>query len=156
MPSAVLVYHPDDRLDSKWYHKGSLIDSGGRINVKAGSSSGQLDTYVVQQAVCGIVKTDTVVVRTVAGGVNEDEMNKAFSIYPNPSGGTFTISPVIPNGAQRREETLHIKVYDLPGRVVYEDRVKGAFRLDVAEGFYVAEIRDSEGRVHRERLAIRH
>ena len=52
-------------LDCKWYYKGLLFDSGAIISVNGSAIVGTIDTYVVVQTICGLVKTDTVTVTTV-------------------------------------------------------------------------------------------
>jgi len=48
-----------------------LIDSGATITVAANVTVGAKDTYVVVQTVCGLVKTDTMELRTVPLGIQE-------------------------------------------------------------------------------------
>ncbi|MBL7712844.1 MAG: hypothetical protein JNL13_10280 [Chitinophagaceae bacterium] len=103
-------------LDCKWYYKGALIDSGAVISVKGSAVVGSVDTYVVVQTVCGLVKTDTVTVKTVPAGMKKWNANQSFTVYPNPSNGAFTITQagVIPQGSVRAA------VYDLLGRIVHQ------------------------------------
>jgi hypothetical protein len=143
-------------LDCKWYHKGALIDSGAIINVNANSVKHAIDTYVVVQTICGVVKSDTVNVFT--SGLGELPLLRGaragFSVYPNPSNGNISISPhaVIPT----KEGTVHATVYDLLGREVYQSsfNTDTTIQLNTARGTYILELKDTEGNIQRERLVI--
>jgi hypothetical protein len=79
-----------------------------------------------------------------------------FSIYPNPNSGTCYISKASLQGKQ--SEPLSIKVYDLLGRVVYEqslilNKVQTPLELNLAKGTYILELR-TEDAVQRERIVI--
>lgn len=107
-------------LDCKWYHKGILIDSGAIISVKANAIKNAVDTYVVVQTICGLVKTDTVMVKTA--GLGDIPLlggaRGGFTIYPNPSNGLIAIShPTLLQG------TINAKVYDLLGRVLHQEKL---------------------------------
>jgi hypothetical protein len=144
-------------LDCKWYHKGVLIDSGGIITVHANAVKGAIDTYVVVQTICGLVKTDTVLVSTVGAGMSTFATTEnTFSISPNPSNGKFVISDASLRGKQ--SEPLSIKVYDLLGRVVYEqslmlNKAQTPLELNLAKGTYILELR-TEDAVQRERIVL--
>ena len=79
-----------------------------------------------------------------------------FSIYPNPNSGTCYISKASLRGKQ--SEPLSIKVYDLLGRVVYEqslilNKAQTLLELNLAKGTYILELRTEEA-VQRERILI--
>ena len=79
-----------------------------------------------------------------------------FSISPNPSNGKLVISDASLQGKQ--SESLSIKVYDLLGRVVYEQsliltKVQTPLELNLAKGTYILELRTEEA-VQRERIVI--
>ena len=143
-------------LDCKWYKKGVLIDSGAIISVNANAIKGTIDTYVVVQTICGLVKTDTVTVRTVGLNLTPTlSEGEGFSVYPNPSNGTFVISPnaVIP----RHEGTIHATVYDLLSREVHQSFFTNetTIQLNTAKGMYILELQDKNGNVQRERIVIK-
>jgi len=52
-------------------------------------------------------------------GINEITNNNNFTIYPNPSSGSFTIQTNNASIFQNSE----IKVYDLPGRLIYSKKL---------------------------------
>jgi hypothetical protein len=142
-------------LDCKWYHKGVLIDSGGIITVHANAVKGAIDTYVVVQTICGLVKTDTVLVSTVGAGMSTfDTTENTFSISPNPSNGKL----VIAGTACPALAGTNIKVYDLLSRVVYEqsiilNKAQTPLELNLVKGTYILELR-TEDAVQRERILI--
>jgi hypothetical protein len=146
-------------LDCKWYKKGVLIDSGAIISVNAGSSVGAVDTYVVVQTICGLVKTDTVTVKTVPLDLTPTlSKGEGVSVWPNPSNGSLTITPhaVI----LTKEGSLHAKVYDMLGRFIFNEQLnftnnEAAIKLNAADGVYILELMDGEGNASRQRIEIR-
>jgi hypothetical protein len=82
-----------------------------------------------------------------------------FVIYPNPSTGTFVISDAsLRGGTTRQSQPIVIKVFDLLGRVVYEqslmrNKVQTPLELNLAKGTYILELR-AEDAVQRERILI--
>lgn len=141
-------------LDCKWYKKGVLIDSGAIISVNANSIINKVDTYVVVQNICGVIKRDTVNVKTTAVGISEMSFENAFSIFPNPSKGNFSISCfAIP------KEFITAKVYNLLGRMVHQEPLnfsnkEAALKLNIPTGSYILELKDGAGNVQRERIVI--
>lgn len=144
-------------LDCKWYRKGVLIDSGAIISVNAGVSVGKIDTYVVVQTVCGLVKTDTVTVKTVPVGFREYNKELEFAVYPNPSNGAITITTphaVILQGS------VNAVVYDLLGRIIFTKQLnfynnEATINLNATNGVYILELTDSDGNASRQRIEIR-
>ncbi|MCC6186831.1 MAG: T9SS type A sorting domain-containing protein [Chitinophagaceae bacterium] len=144
-------------LDCKWYHKGTLIDSGAIITVNAASSINQIDTYVVVQNVCGNITRDTMLLKTVGLGIPLlGGVRGGFTIYPNPSTGVITISPhtVIP------QESIHATLYDLLGRVVHQQKLsfnnkEAVLKLHLPSATYILELSNEEGTVQRERVVIK-
>lgn len=143
-------------LDCKWYHKGILIDSGAIISVKANAIKNAVDTYVVVQTICGLVKTDTIMVKTA--GLGDIPLlggaRGGFTIYPNPSNGLIAIShPTLLQG------TINAKVYDLLGRVLHQEKLtlndkETSINLNIPTGSYFLELKDEGGNVQRERILI--
>jgi hypothetical protein len=74
-------------LECKWYLNGNLVDSGGGIWAKPAASS----TYVVEQTLCGLVKTDTVHVQVVPASVNGISNSRQLSVYPNPASNVLHV-----------------------------------------------------------------
>jgi hypothetical protein len=141
-------------LDCKWYKKGALIDSGAIITVNANSIINAIDTYVVVQNICGVIKRDTVNVKTTNVGIKELSFENAFSIYPNPSNGDISIKSFV-----FLKETISAKVYDLLGRVVHQEPLnfsnkEATLKLSVPSGSYILELKDEAGNVQRERIVI--
>jgi hypothetical protein len=141
-------------LDCKWYKKGVLIDSGAIISVNANSIINKVDTYVVVQNICGVIKRDSVNVKTTNVGIKELSSENAFSIYPNPSNGNFTINCLV-----LPKVSVSAKVYDLLGRVVHQEQLnfsskEATLKLNIPSGSYILELKDEAGNVKRERIVI--
>jgi hypothetical protein len=147
-------------MDCKWYYKSKLIDSGNVITVSASSIKYAVDTYVVVQNVCGKTTRDTMLLRTVGAGMSSFATTEnTFSISPNPSSGKFYISNAsLRGGTTKQSQQMFIKVYDLLGRVVYEqslilNKAQTPLELNLAKGTYILELR-TEDAVQRERIVI--
>lgn len=148
-------------LDCKWYHKGSLIDSGAIITVNAAATKGIVDTYVVVQTICGVVKTDTVLVTTVGLGINNIALqNASFSVYPNPGDGAFIIRVSDPSFVGMTNAGARIvTVYDMLGRVIQQEQLsfsnnQSSIKVDVAKGTYILQLQDEAGNISRQRISI--
>jgi hypothetical protein len=84
-----------------------------------------------------------------------------FTISPNPSTGTFVISDALLRGGgttTKQSQPTVIKVYDLLGRIVYEqnlilNKAQTPLALNLAKGTYILELR-TEDAVQRERIVI--
>lgn len=135
-------------LDCQWYHKGLLIDSGATIIVAANATVGAKDTYVVVQTVCGLVKTDTVEVRTVPLGVQEWDAAHTLSIFPNPSKGAISI--------QALHHISGVRVYDLSGRVQQYPAPQSSNQtsLQLSSGMYIIEVETEDGVKERKKLLV--
>lgn len=141
-------------IDCKWYHKGSLIDSGAVITVPAASTKGIIDTYIVVQTICGNVTMDTVLVNTVGLGVHEPSLAQLFTVFPSPSDGNIQIFSRAP------KEGLQAVVIDMLGRLIYAAPLefKGnttSLKLGASPGIYILSINGQEGNNYREQIIIR-
>ena len=106
------------------------------------------------QNICGVIKRDTVNVKTTGLGISEMNFENAFSIYPNPSNGNVTITTNI-----IAKESITAKVYDLLGRMVYQEQLnfsnkEATLKLNIPSGSYILELKDETGNVQRERIVI--
>ncbi|GAA4455423.1 T9SS type A sorting domain-containing protein [Rurimicrobium arvi] len=137
-----------EALDCKWYHRGSLIDSGAIISVPANATVGATDTYIVVQTVCGLAKNDTVLVRTVPLGIQEWDMKHAITIFPNPAHGSIHIQSI--------SYLQSARAFDLSGRVVVQQpALKGnSTSLDLPPGVYIVEVQTTDGATERQRVMV--
>jgi hypothetical protein len=140
-------------LDCKWYQKGILIDSGAIISVNGAAIVGTVDTYVVLQTICGLLKTDTVTVTTVPVGMKELNTSNMYRVFPNPSNGIITITTA------EFKESAQVKIYDLLGRMVRQKQLSfhngtTTMNLDLTSGGYICEVVDVEGNSNRQRFVI--
>jgi Secretion system C-terminal sorting domain len=141
-------------LDCKWYSKGLLIDSGAVISVNGAAIVGTVDTYVVVQTICGLIKTDTVTVTTVPLGMKIRDINKPFTVYPNPSNGNLTIETT------SFPEMTQAKVFDLLGRLVHQQKLlfsdnKAILNTSLSKGIYILELVNHDVCISRERIIIK-
>jgi hypothetical protein len=134
-------------LDCKWYKMGVLIDSGAIITVNANSIINAVDAYVVVQNICGIIKRDTVNVKTTNVGIKEYQIDNQLNLYPNPSDGTITIKQNTIN-----DKKVEVKVYNAIGSLVYQSEatfVNGQINVILgqkAQGVYLVCIGDDKER----------
>lgn len=144
-------------LDCKWYKKGVLVDSGAGIWAK-GTVTG-IDTYIVVQTICGLVKTDTVQVYTFPVGINElpDVQGQSYAVYPNPSiDGNINIIQKITSS-----KPVFILIYNTQGRIIFNDEghfIDNQFPLalpETATGLYLILIKDQKGNTFRQTFIIR-
>ncbi|MCX6290615.1 MAG: T9SS type A sorting domain-containing protein [Bacteroidetes bacterium] len=78
--------------------------------------------------------TATVSVTTCVGISPVLDLSQNFHVYPNPSSGTFTFDIIMPGSG----EDLHLMVFDLTGREVYQNRLKnisGSYSTTIDLGF---------------------
>lgn len=94
-------------------------------------------------------------------GVIETPGGQHTYIYPNPSKGALTIARrgAIPNAMQQNGEALHAVIYNLLGRVVYQEQVRflnneAEIRLQVSKGNYILELIDAAGNSTHQRIVI--
>lgn len=148
-------------LDCKWYHKGSLIDSGAIISVNANAIKGAIDTYIVVQTVCGNITRDTVAVSTVGLGITspspaERDGERLYSLFPNPNEGIFVMKQLVAD-----DKNVQLKVYNAIGALVYKSNIvfkNGQANVQMGEkaaGVYLACIGDEKGRTICIRFAIK-
>lgn len=88
---------------------------------------------------------------------SEEQIN-LITIYPNPNNGQFII-----NIAETQLQNALLKIYDINGRLVYEqelkDESKQLFELqtELKNGIYLIEINDTENSVHyTQKIIITH
>jgi hypothetical protein len=142
-------------LNCKWYHKGILIDSGAIISVNANAVKYAVDTYVVVQTICGLVKTDTVLVRTTGLGMAaQHRAQQAFSLYPNPNEGSFVLRAA-------QAGTTSLSIYDLMGRKIYSRTIDFATAgeqnielSNIPSGQYLVRIIDASGKQHILKISV--
>ena len=153
-------------MDCQWYYKGKLVGNGNVITVSASTIKYAVDTYVVVQNVCGKTTRDTMLLRTVGAGMSTFATTEnTFSISPNPNSGKLVIArneaisdASLRGGTTKQSQQMFIKVYDLLGRVVYEqslilNKAQTPLELNLAKGTYILELRTEEA-VQRERILI--
>jgi hypothetical protein len=148
-------------MDCQWYYKGKLVGNGNVITVSASTIKYAVDTYVVVQNVCGKTTRDTMLLRTVGADMSSFATTEnTFTISPNPSSGKLVISDAsLRGGTTKQSQQMFIKVYDLLGRVVYEqslilNKAQTPLELNLAKGTYLIRLEDEAGNVQYDRLII--
>ncbi len=91
---------------------------------------------------CSVVRPVKVKVQSCAG-LNEDMLASAFSSYPNPSNGNFTLENEALNTA-----VLKVEVTDLLGKTHYSETInfdhKHTLALSLAAGTYILKVSDEQ------------
>lgn len=120
--SLVIGRTPEIGLECKWYVNGSVIDSGAGIWVHPGVKT----TYVIEQTLCGLVKTDTVVVIVNPVGIGNVHNNKHISMYPNPATTELHISI--------GDKSAEVMVNNSIGQLIYSGYLtRGTNDIDIKE-----------------------
>lgn len=95
-------------------------------------------------------------------GLTDIAGNGAVSVFPNPSGGNFTIAAttVFPAAAQGNGASVSATLYDMLGRVVHRQTLvfrngNANLSLTIAPGSYLIGLKDQEGNSYHQRLLIR-
>jgi hypothetical protein len=84
------------------------------------------------------------VIVTNATGINEENLQNAFSIYPNPTNGEFTIT----NSSSINNYEL--KITNVLGETVFEkavSRKQETINLNEGQGIYFLQLRTETGAV---------
>jgi len=80
-----------------------------------------------------------------------------IAVYPNPSDGHIVIAR---SGATKQSEVITAKVFDLLGRVVFQQQItftdnRSSLNIAAPTGTYILELQDNEGNTNRQRITIR-
>ncbi len=76
-----------------------------------------------------------------SAGMNKEKPGEAITVYPNPSGGKFTIK------VAEQEKPFHINIYNLVGEMIFHwesgNSLQASFEADLSrrpEGIYFVEL----------------
>lgn len=140
---------PEIGLDCTWYNGTVNIGSGAGIWVKPAVTT----TYVVQQDICGLIKTDTVNVIVNYVGINENSVDSKFvKLYPNPTNGEFTLESGYAN-----IELKEVEIIDVTGRTVFKKELnsrKTNLQPNLNNGIYFITLRVSNNETITKKLVI--
>lgn len=82
---------------------------------------------------------------------------QAYSLFPNPNGGFFYLKQQL-----RDMEPVHLRIYDLQGRIIYQSTLNFGYRQEVAvqlgviaPGMYLLQLCDSKGATYTLKTNIR-
>jgi hypothetical protein len=139
---------PEIGLECTWYNGTVAIGTGAGIWVKPTATT----AYVVQQDICGVIKTDTVTVTVQYVGI--DELNKISlhsKLYPNPNSGEFNIEIT---GKQRGN--AEVSILDVTGKTVYVKIITetGNLKPELENGIYMVKVKLQDGTNDVHRLVI--
>ncbi len=132
---------PEIGLECTWYNGTVTVGTGGGLWVKPNT----ITTYIVQQNICGLIKSDTVTVTVGYIGINELGINSSeFIILPNPNNGLIQIEIL---NKEFLLENTEIKIYDVAGQLVFTDKFTGLkkeLELNLENGLYFIELINKE------------
>lgn len=140
---------PEIGLECTWYNGTVNIGSGAGIWVKPTVNT----TYVVQQDICGLIKTDTVNVIVNYVGINENSVDSKFmKLYPNPTNGEFTLESTYAN-----IELKEVEITDVTGRTVFKKEFKSSkttLQPNLNNGIYFITLRVSNNETVTKKLIV--
>jgi hypothetical protein len=141
-----------------WYklpNTTNAIDTAAGITITVAATT---ETYMVKQDICGVIKYDTVVVHASALGMNvaaggSTSSPTGWDIFPNPASNQITIKSKIPS------EKLFVKIYDLEGRVLYDEQLRthnliASLDLHLLNGVYLVTVKNSNNESITKKLVI--
>lgn len=147
--SAFIGRPPEIGLECTWYNGTVAIGSGAGLWVKPAVTT----TYVVQQDICGLIKTDTVKVQVDYVGIKEDPAYlKQVHLFPNPTNGEFTLESKYAN-----IELREVKISDITGQVLINKSLHGnktTLQTELAAGMYLVKVKLQNGTNDIHRLVI--
>jgi len=124
--------------DCVWYVNGNAIDTVAGLWVMPDSTT----TYILEQTICGYTTYDTVTVTVLPTNIEAPKSPKGtFSIYPNPSSTSFTVSLT-----DKSISELNIVIKDVMGKIVYVrnnltlSESKTEVDFDVQSGVYFVTV----------------
>ncbi len=84
-------------------------------------------------------------------GVNEQNKGEQenINIFPNPSSGKVTVF------SEEENESLHVTVTDVTGKIVYEENIKSKSSIDISSlkaSIYLIQIRNKNNQIVRKKL----
>jgi len=140
---SVFIGQQISNLNCNWFDSdGVLIAS----NISGIYVKPTINTYyVVEQNLCGNITYDTVTVTILPTGVEAPKSPKGtFSIYPNPNGGSFTITHLL-----RNESNVYLEIIDITGKVVHREKVTTTKQLintpQLSKGLYFLSFKSEAG-----------
>jgi hypothetical protein len=146
--SAYIGRPPEIGLECAWYNGTVAIGTGAGIWVKPTATT----TYVVQQDICGVIKTDTVTVTVQYVGI--DELNKIYlqsKLYPNPNSGEFNIEIT-----GKQKGSAEVSILDVTGKTVYVKIITETVNVkpELENGIYMVKVKLLDGTMEVHRLVI--
>src|SRR5690606_32818640 len=102
-------------------------------------------TYILEQTICGYTTYDTVTVTVLPTNIEAPKSPKGtFSIYPNPNGGSFTITHLL-----RNESKVYLEIIDITGKVVHREKITTTKQLintpQLSKGLYLLSFKSEAG-----------
>jgi hypothetical protein len=147
--SIQLGNNPTENAGYSWFPSTGLSDPNAP-NPKASPSS--TITYVLTKTQCNVVTRDTVLV-DITVGMNSDSKTGKIKIFPNPSGGVFTLEANLKNS-----ETGILKIYDLTGSLVTTQSISSGISEinleSLQNGIYHYEMIIDGKSIQRDKLII--
>lgn len=142
---------PEPGLNCVWSTGTTTIGTSSGIWVKPTITT----TYVVQQSICGITKSDTVTVNVDYVGIKEvSAFHKDTEIRPNPNNGSFNVHFNNSNGLG-----AEINIIDLTGKIILKEFIQGSvsdykINMNLHEGYYLIKIKFPNGNINIHRVVV--
>jgi len=117
------------------------------------SSSGAHYRYYIEGTDANHTRYDSVDVRINSVAAVKEAKNVSFSVYPNPATDLITLN------VQGTGSDNTVKLIDVLGNVVFEDRMGATKKIDVStfkNGVYILSVYNSGSLMQTKRIVVRH
>lgn len=140
---SVFIGQQISNLNCDWYDSNGVLIANNTSGIYVNPNTSTY--YVVEQNLCGTITYDTVTVTVLPTSIEAPKSPKGtFSIYPNPNGGSFTITHLLPN-----KSNVYLEIIDITGKVVHQEKITTTKQLinipQLSKGLYFLNFKSEAG-----------